>query len=276
MNNLLPTIRQAPRENIATLQRRDTSRIDEVPIGFQKSLLRKQACVESLGSLRAEPELSEIAQTGWSQLIRQTTEWTDRHIKGLDLSSYARQSGEFEYQTRAEAQRVAGEGVVTIGAFLEVIGRVAMKHEFQGPNEQLTALAKRSQAFILAWSGIHSSVDVRLAYALAKPPKPYALKDTLSPRLRFNPKWLTIDGAGQQIMLAEDRVQNLRDDTDIKHPNSADTSTEPLFGCPGRQWIPRIFNAMAHQAELGGLFALSYLDERRNHGYEVDPPCVGS
>lgn len=270
--------RQAPRQNRQAVYKPETVYDGAKDLAVSRDLERKQACARALGRLPLNHEVPSVSN--WRELMKATLTWTLGHITNRDLSAYAdylpTDRGYLAKSTPEEATehvlKVAAEGIVTCGAFLEVIPKVLMTKEFSGqdPNEAIAQYAWRSQALMLEWAAVHPHVDTSLAYAISRSPKPEPSQ--IYENLVFDPRWFAeLDG---RVVIDPSRASNLRDDTirdsvakRVKHPSKLDDGKMPLFSCPGQHWIPLIYGQMTESAKQSNLFGSTYQQERNSHGY---------
>lgn len=264
----IPDLRHARPEAIAAVYKSDGTPYDtpDAHPAAYRDLERKRACAKDLGPLTLQYENSQICS--WDELTSTASEYISAHISRCNMESYAEKRRISPGTAKIHTQEVAQEGVVTICAFLEVIGRVLASKDFDDPNVALATYARRSKGLLMEWASLHWEVDIKLAYALASK-KPSNARDALSPGLRFNPRWFTEEAETERIVLDPQKTPNLRDETGYKHPSRQDNGIDELFGCPGRHYIPKLQSFMIGIAEEHRLFAQSYYDERKNHGYQV-------
>jgi hypothetical protein len=236
-------------------------------------LRRKHAFASHIGDVALESFVDSETKSpeSWSVFNGQVSELVERYVDALDLDSYMALAPVWSSPVEAarHTKTAAREGVATITAFLEVIGRVAAHQELEKPDLELASMARSSLGFIVEWLGLDEEVDYRLAYALAKP-KPSSI-NLVYEDLRFNSKWFILDQDGR-VRINPDRAVNLRDHRH-KHPMNDDrfqNGEYVLFGCPARRIIPNIYRSMINTAQEAGLLSQSYWTERANLGYLVE------
>lgn len=152
-------------------------------------------------------------------------------------------------------------GSAQIAAFLEVVPRVLFRNDYDEPNDELANTAANSKGLMLRWSKLTANNDARLSYGLAYP-KPNVNSNDPYDGLRFHTKWF--EERGTAIGIRSEKLPHVRGESGDVLERS---SSGPILGCPAALLIPRLFDAMLACAHANNLFAATYEEERRNHGY---------